>query len=462
MSFGFSFADIIKAGQIAKDIKEIWFTRLNRADILYSQFGRDVAGLEGLLETLGKAFAEYARVREIQLSIVDYHSWELKTLKEKHEQAEIVGGFLETVHECQDLLEENGKYLTKKANAWDNAKWHLFGGIERADKLRGRIQLHCTKISVFMQTLSVSVQAATASAIKDIQLQIERLPLLVLREILASLSGGPRKDRLHPVMPALHDQYIVALEMSKPDTYVDPTRFPLREGLDALAVSLEQSTIKFKGNGLGIWHPTVQQLNNLIKARWIFDRMVESATLREAGPESLWRWCLESMQEQIKVEYAKYEQEIVAEEANIASLDLESFRIWIPQEETGAISVTEADESQSEEKIFEVSLSDHGQQQKELIVFRRPRNELRLVTVTSRLNGGNTHTPNEDSKVVNMHQVQVIPRYALPGRPRVPYDKIIELCFPGASSGYTYQFKVDDDLHKFQQALLGYKVVLDK
>jgi hypothetical protein len=447
-------------------------------DIQYFQFGRDVGGLEGLLEKFGKAFDEYARVREIQLSIGDYHSWELRTLKEKHEQAELVGGFLETVQECHELLEENGKYLNRKGNAWDNAKWHVFGGKERADHLRGRIQFHCTKISVFMQTLSVSVQAATYSALKDIRVQIERLPLLVLREILAGLSGGPRKDSLHPVMPALHDQYIVALELSKPDTYVDPARFPLREGLDALAVALEQvrqytkyvilhtdytqSTIKFKGNGLGIWHPTVQQLNNLIKARWIFDRMVESANLREAGPDSLWRWCLESIQEQIKMEYAKYEQEIVAEEANIASLDLASFRIWVPKEETSIASITEADESQLEEKIFEVSLSDHGQHQKELIVFRRPRNELRLVTVTSRLNGGSGHTPNEDSKVVNMHQVQVIPRYALPGRPRVPYDRIIELCFPGASSGYTYQFKVDEDLHRFQQALLGYKVVLDK
>lgn len=33
MSFGFSFADIIKAGQIAKQIKDVWFTRLNRAGL---------------------------------------------------------------------------------------------------------------------------------------------------------------------------------------------------------------------------------------------------------------------------------------------------------------------------------------------------------------------------------------------------------------------------------------------
>lgn len=220
--------------------RRIPLTRCYAQDIHYFQFGRDIGGFENLLDKFGKAFDEFARVREIQLSVRDYHSWELKTLKEKQEQAELVGGFLDTVQQCQELLEENGKYLTKKANAWDNAKWHVFGGQDRADKLRASIQFHSTKISVFMQTLSVSVQAATANALRDIRIQIERLPLLVLREILAGLSGGPRKDGLHPVMLELHDQYITALERDKPDAYEDPARFPLKEGLDALANALEQ------------------------------------------------------------------------------------------------------------------------------------------------------------------------------------------------------------------------------
>jgi hypothetical protein len=207
-----------------------------------------VGGLQSLLDKFGKAFEEYAQVREIQLSVSDYHSWEAKTLKEKQEQAELVGGFLETVQECQDLLEENGKYLTKKANGWDNAKWHIFGGKERADKLRANIQFHSTKISVFMQTLSFSVQAATANALRDIRMQIERLPLLVLNEIRAGLSGVPRRDSLHPVMAALHDQFIIALELDKPDSYMHPAQFPLKEGLDALANALEQVCCATKCN----------------------------------------------------------------------------------------------------------------------------------------------------------------------------------------------------------------------
>lgn len=31
MSFGFSITDIIHAGHIAKQIKEVWFTKINRA-----------------------------------------------------------------------------------------------------------------------------------------------------------------------------------------------------------------------------------------------------------------------------------------------------------------------------------------------------------------------------------------------------------------------------------------------
>lgn len=465
MSFGFSVTDIVHAAHIAKQIKDIWFTRINRADAHYLQFGRDVGGFEALLNRFEEAFNEYARVREIQLGVGSYRDAEL--IREKKEQEEQVGGFQDTVRDCSQLLEENGKYLVKRANAWDNAKWHIFSGQERADKLRARLQFHSTKIGVFMQTISVSVQAATHMALRDIRLQIEQLPLRVLSEIAAQLSGRPRKDGLPPILPDLDDLYKSGLQVDKPDAFVDVSSFPLKEGLDALASALEQSTIRLTGSGLGLFHPTVQQLNNLIKARWIFDRMVESSQMREAGRDSLWYWCLETVQYQIKMEYSKHERDIIAEEANIASLGPESFRIWMPPLETTTVSITEADESQHEEKILEVSLVSPPQSRKELIVFRRPKNELRLVTITTPIAQGNAQgmssapQSHEDNKVVNLHQVQIVPRYALANERGDLNSRIIELCFPGASSGYSYQFKMDEDLLRFQQALLGYKVVYD-
>lgn len=210
------------------------------ADANYLQFGRDVSGFEGLLERFEEAFNEYARVREIQLGVTNYHHRDAGLLREKKEQEEQVGGFQDTVRDCSQLLEENGKYLMKKANAWDNAKWHIFGGQERADKLRARLQFHHTKIGVFMQTMSVSVQAATRMALQDIRLQLEQLPMRVLSEIMAQLSGRPRKDGLHPILPELHGLYMNGLQVDKPDAFVDVSSFPLKEGLDALTAALEQ------------------------------------------------------------------------------------------------------------------------------------------------------------------------------------------------------------------------------
>lgn len=174
---------------------------------------------------------------------------------------------------------------------------------------------------------------------------------------------------------------------------------------------------------------------------------------------------METIEERLKTEYSRFEEEIAKEEANIASLDTDSFRIWMQPQEVHTTSASDPDLSQHEEKLLEISLESTGQTRRELIVFRRPRNELRLVTITS-LNPQNnvegiTSAPHEDNKVVNMHQVQVVPRYALQSPRGIPGTRIIELCFPGASSGYTYQFKMDEDLFKFQRALLGYKVVYD-
>ena len=434
-------------------------------DIHYIEFLRDVNGFEILLDRFKQAFSEYGRVRQIQLGLRDYHNDTDRTRREKKEQKDQVGGFEDTVEQCEKLLTENGKYLTKRANGWDNAKWHIFGGQERADKLRARLQFHSTKIGVFMQTISVSVQAATLNALGDIQREIEKLPLRVLHEILRGLSGQPKLGGLRPIPPELHKRYMAALERDKPEAFIDVSCFPLKEGLDALAAALDQSTTKFHSSALGIWKPSIHQLHSLMKARWIFDRMRDSSQLREAGQDSLWRYCLENVQVQIKTEYGKYEHFLVEVEADIASLDLESFRIWMPPSENVSVSITEADESQQEEKILEVSLSSTLTSRKDLIVFRRPGDELRLVTVKTPIAPPNSEgmppAPRNESQLFKMHQDHVVPRYALPSHRSIPHSRIIELC-PGPRSGYSFQFNIDEDLLKFQNALLGYKVVHDR
>jgi len=205
----------------------------------------------------------------------------------------------------------------------------------------------------------------------------------------------------------------------------------------------------------------MEEMNNLIKARWIFDRIRESALLRSCSPDSVWACVLETTLKNLQDEYSRWQQVLEQNTQAIAALHPEFFRIWLPTERSVVQLITDPDESQMEENILEAPLqSSNGQFKKDLIVFRRPGNEFRVLTYTSLNSSGGDTTIHDENKVLNVHSAQIIPRYALP-----PYGQNLpdtcdfELCFPGASSGDMYRFLNEDDRYAFQQALLGYKVV---
>ena len=45
------------------------------------------------------------------------------------------------------------------------------------------------------------------------------------------------------------------------------------------------------------WDPSAKQFNSLFKCRWLFDQLVQSPSLAEAGPTSLWARLLEDLKE---------------------------------------------------------------------------------------------------------------------------------------------------------------------
>lgn len=293
---------------------------------------------------------------------------------------------------------------------------------------------------------------ANIVALRD---EVERLPSTIQQ---------PFREGLPPVPHELSIRYSEALDKDAPVSYTNIANFPLREGLDALISAFDQSTAKISASSsvLGIWPPSVEEINNLVKARFIFHCMLRSHRLRDAGRDSPWAFAVASLLKKLEAEYRKWNHDIEGNIQSVASLNPESFQIWIPPEISATKLATEPDETQGEEKILEVPLADSTEQvNKVLIVFRRPSNELRLLTFISSTTGvGGEISSHEVEKIVNLHTAEVVPRYALPPNLRTPPN--MELCFPGASSGYTYQFKTRDDLKKFQQALLGYKVVFEE
>jgi hypothetical protein len=192
----------------------------------------------------------------------------------ERDRKELVGDFNRTLKECHNFLVENSQLLHGSAGILDNVQWHLGGTQSKITILRGRIQSHSTKILLIIKPLEVSLLADVARDVRIITHQVRRLGM-----------GAPLQDGLlglPPVPQELSDRYMGALQVDTPRCFVGLAAFPLKEGLDALLYRFGQSTVEFSGYGAG--HPTVEQYNNLIKSRWILEKLMESSALREACP----------------------------------------------------------------------------------------------------------------------------------------------------------------------------------
>jgi len=139
-----------------------------RADCLvdaqYLDFGKDVRQFRELLERFRTTFETASQARGIQLSAREFQEWDAQAYRERQE---VVGSFIRTLEECHRLLEQNGRYLTKTLQVWDNARWHLGGSSDAAERLRKRLQFHAIKVhSIFLsldqqeQTHSLQVHCA--------------------------------------------------------------------------------------------------------------------------------------------------------------------------------------------------------------------------------------------------------------------------------------------------------------
>ncbi|KAF2401732.1 hypothetical protein EJ06DRAFT_357431 [Trichodelitschia bisporula] len=350
-------------------------------------------------------------------------------------------------------------------------KWHLGGKQERVDELRASLASHVEKISLFTESETLQVLLDLKEDVGALRDDVEKLPDRVYRQFRAAAASDGRSSTstgLLSLSQEICTRYEEGLDINAPPTYITGSDFPLKEGLDALMGAYQKSTVDFSKSALRIWGPPVEQWNNLFKAGFIFERMVSSKYLREAGQDSLWRWALESFYKKLRTEFARFEDDLEAGERDVLQLSPEYFQIW-PAEvkrKRPQDKLTEAQEG--ELKVLQVQLEDPDERvRKDLVAFRRLHKdftELRVVTVHSLKDPSTSEiliAPDDGNKVAKVHNVSIIPKYAYPLGYRVRPSKIIEVCFPGASRGFDYPFKMHEELLMFQQTWLGYKVVYE-
>ncbi|KAL8976247.1 MAG: hypothetical protein Q9205_007705 [Flavoplaca limonia] len=173
--------------------------------------------------------------------------------------------------------------------------------------------------------------------------------------------------------------------MNPPDDFRDVSSMPLREGFDALVYHFAQSTVEFNpGFDRSQRTPEETQFVNLLKSKWILDKMEQSSQLNSPSTAPLWKSALAEVKSDIIKEYRRFDtdQLIAPPKDVIVRLPDECFSIWVV--EAPPLGPPDlAEQRPLEDRILELALPDDvGTRKSSLHVFRRSPVELRLVTTT--------------------------------------------------------------------------------
>lgn len=374
--------------------------------------------------------------------------------------SEVTGDFRRTLRDCDLLLKDNSKFQRSAANFVDNVAWH--SSTERdVSSLRERLHFHMIKVNFIAKPFEIQLLLGIRH-----ELQLLRKEVADLRAVLdwdPAQARYPTNSDTHEkcfVVPQnLSDRFRNALVAKDPDFSKVRDGMPLKEGFDALAHHFAGSTVDFiPSPGLRQDVPEEQYLN-LVKSRWIIERLKESTLFRSSGPESLWAAYMRELEDRVKDQLVRFDEGgLLRPPLNILSrLPDECFSIWV-DEESSPRPAALTEHRPSEEKILELELqSQYSTHRSTLIIFRRSDIALRLVTATK--DDQNDTFRSEESMDVNMIQTGLVPAFAASHDTSTVNDNVL-LCNQGHDTKY-YNLPKPGDIAKFQRALTGFRVSHD-
>ncbi len=374
---------------------------------------------------------------------------------------EVTGDFLATLNECQALLEDNSKFRRSTANFVDNVIW--WSATERdVTSLKERVHFHVTKITFIAKPFETQLLLDIRRELKQLRRDVADLRGFLVQDVppkgevvgdVGSPSFSVPEDLSLRFMGALYD--------NKPKAFEILGHLPLKEGFDGLVFAFANSTVEFNpGPGLGQNFPEETQYLNLVKSRWIANRLEESYFYRAAGADSLWADYMRELKDDIRDQFLRFDAgDLVAPPADaVGRLPDSCFSIWVV-EGTSPRPPDLAEERPLEEKILELSLpSSYGNHQSALTVFRKSEVELRLVSTTKDELNKDFHR--EESMHINMNFTRLIPAYASPVDSSKPINNVL-LCTNQGQNQKWLTLKEVADVTRLQQALTGYRVFHD-
>ena len=284
----------------------------------------------------------------------------------------------------------------------------------------------------------------------------------------ASTQATESPPELPRVPPDMEIRFEMATKASHSEL-VDEKAFPFYAGVNAFHHHFEQSTIRFmpdqtSRNGYFVERtPEPTQYLNLMKSIWIIKMIKRGDQWRDAAADRLAKEYMKQLEQKCLHEYSRFNTQEHPEDAltepvstNISMQRDEEFRIWldVDEDENEYKAATEG-----LDEILRVTLASSSRHRKqELVITRRNETKLQMQNFSSRTTGPTNREVVKEG--INLERAYFVPLYASPNS----LATAMNIVFRGDESTQedtALSFLNMNDLLKFQQAITGYRVVLD-
>ena len=370
---------------------------------------------------------------------------------------DLTGDFVKTLKACEKLLSDNSKFRHNAAGFVDNVRWWLAVENE-VELLKERIRFHTTKILLITKPVEIQLLSDLRKDIWDVKKIVEEIRSIVDPNAEPNVSHR-RCPSVHlPSVPQELDRRFLTAFGSRSGGAIDVKYFPLKEGFDALVYHFGESTVNIPPEYLNRRTPELTQYLNLVKCRWILQKLMESSFFVY---DSLWGRCIEDIEKNVLREYRRFDSgQLFSPNIDvIARLQEHCFSIWIDDHGTEVVP-TLTDERPSEEKLLEIALPKSQNNRKPLlVVFRKSDHELRLVHTTR--DDQNEMFYEAESHEIDLQFTRFIPLYAVPDSVSSTSTNNVLFCNRYGQGEKAYSLERLEDVHNLQQAVTGYKVGVD-
>lgn len=377
----------------------------------------------------------------------------------------MVGNFLDTLKECDCLLQDNKRYRAQgtgqRSNPVLNLRYNLTQQEQRVDDLRRRLQFHAEKIRFVVDRLQLALLTDADARAEDL-LGLAEQNLVHSKEILFELQrfrqelygyfagqGSLRSLSVSDVHFASAD---VAAKLQEYLQINAPLGLPeellLAQSFDALLLHFQHSI-----NGDD---QTPEKYLSFLKVRWFIKRLKDSRGYRNARPGFYFKRAINQI-EAATVSRARRSVDIITYGDDVLlGLSSACFHIWPEPMASHNQRRKEPDEDicrPNEIETLRAELAfDEEQADYSVIIFKSSDTVFRVVRVIKK--------PGERlliSQRIDTAQDRLIPRYALP----TLTTSGAEIATFARNEETLFTFKSFADLYRFQTAFTGYQIPHD-